>query len=607
MMSEIAARFLSPVVAAEAEAGRHCMETLLNCYSREVAVPDGQISFGTPFGQSDWPLALCAALHEGTVMHVLLPQTHARLVVAVEQPSLSGKYRYCSPFYCRQPGQPWTLLDWSALAVLLLRELALKHAVPFNDDLFAQIQDSVDTVAVILANRVSPVLADDKLTQYVESEQALIFGHPFHPSPKSREGFSSADRRYYSPELRGRFPLHYFAVHRDCLRSRSLLPQSADAIVSEHAPLKVKSAFGLVPVHPWQTNHLLQLPAVGQALKRGLLRDLGPQGESYEPTSSVRTLFHPRNPFFYKMSLNVRITNCIRKNAFYELEGAVEITRLLRALKPDLASRFPDLCLLEEPASLTVDLPGVEHAERIAVNEGFGLILRQGIQDLVADGITPMLAGTLFADYETGLPHARALCRRIAQQERMPAAAAVEVWFSVYLERLLYPVLYNFFANGVVFEPHLQNTLVGLRNGWPVRIVLRDFEGVKLVEGRFGIERLAHISPRARESLWFTLERGWNRIAYCLLINQLGEAVAHLSDGNIDIETRLWGLVRHHLLEYQARFGDAESKERIHSLLSGAPLPAKANLITRFFKQADRHAGYVPFPNPLAMREQPCS
>ncbi|HXA58314.1 MAG TPA: hypothetical protein VNW94_04065, partial [Streptosporangiaceae bacterium] len=34
-------------------------------------------------------------------------------------------------------------------------------------------------------------------------------------------------------------------------------------------------------------------------------------------------------------------------------------------------------------------------------------------------------------------------------------------------------------------------------------------------------------------------------------------------------------------------------------LLSGVPLPAKANLLLRWTRQADRHADYVPLPSPL--------
>jgi hypothetical protein len=42
-------------------------------------------------------------------------------------------------------------------------------------------------------------------------------------------------------------------------------------------------------------------------------------------------------------------------------------------------------------------------------------------------------------------------------------------------------------------------------------------------------------------------------------------------------------------------------------VLAGVPLPGKANLRVRWYRDADRQAGYIPVPNPLRYldREQP--
>lgn len=599
MTAETAALAL-PNTAAKAEADRHGLQTLLNCYCREVALPAGQAVLGSPFGQNDWPLALRAMLPGGQAMHVHLPATNTRLVAAVDPPAPAGRLRLRSPLYGRAPGQAWTPLEWRALAAVLLRELSLCHGVPFNEELLAQIRDSVETAAAILAGRASPPTGGDILARYAESEQALVLGHPFHPAPKSRQGFDAVDRRRYSPEMRARFPLHWFAVRRELLRQRTLLARAADEIVADHAPAAPGPDFALVPVHPWQAGHILRLPAARQALAAGAIRDLGPLGEPYAPTSSIRTLFHPANPFFLKLSLHVRITNCLRKNAHYELDGAVEVTRLLRALKPQILAPFPNLRVLEEPAFLSVDLPEAEPDERTAAVEAFGLILREGVQGIAAQGDTPLLAAALFADHDAGVPRARDLCRGIARRDRMPYPTAAEAWFAAYVERLVPPVLHALFSHGVVFEPHLQNTLVAVgAGGWPAQIVLRDFEGVKLVEGRFDPERVAHLAPQAQEALWYAEERGWSRIAYCLFVNQLGEAVDHLAGGDAALAARLWRVVRDQVEDCQARHGSAASRGRLGDLLAGAPLPAKTNLLVRFTKQADRFAGYAPLANPL--------
>ncbi|UXC90275.1 hypothetical protein EGM87_14660 [Sphingobium sp. RSMS] len=591
-------RAAAEVEDAGIDAGWHSLETLLNCYYREVAAPEGQAMFGSPFGQNDWPMALRSANGRGRIFQLHLPHSHVRLVAQADPPLPAGRLRLRSPLYARLPEKPWALVDWRDVATLLIRELSLREGVAFNDELLVQICDSVENVTEFLSAAHRRSSSDQPLKRYIESEQALVLGHAFHPAPKSRIGFDAGDRARYSPELRTHFPLHWFAVPRELLRQYSLLAQTTDALISEHVEGSVTEDRALVPVHPWQARHILGLPAVRQAMAEGRIMDLGPSGRDYIPTSSVRTLFHPSAPFFLKLSLHVRLTNCLRKNAHYELEGAVEVTRLMREVMPRLAM-FPNLRVLEEPAYLTVDLPDAGSSARTDVQEAFGLILREGVQGVAGEGITPMVAAALFADDAGGMPRAGDLCRAIARRERLSYPVVAETWFDAYAEGLIAPVLHALFAEGIVFEPHLQNTLIGLRDGWPERIVLRDFEGVKLVTGRFDASDVALVSPAAGQALWYDEERGWNRIAYCLFVNQLGEAVDHLAAGEAELSARLWRLVRHKVERYQSVYGSQKSTEKLGSLLSGAPLPAKTNLLVRFTRQADRFAAYAPLDNPL--------
>lgn len=40
---------------------------------------------------------------------------------------------------------------------------------------------------------------------------------------------------------------------------------------------------------------------------------------------------------------------------------------------------------------------------------------------------------------------------------------------------------------------------------------------------------------------------------------------------------------------------------QLRGLLAGVPLPAKANLRTRWARAADRDAGYIPVQNPMGL------
>jgi len=580
------------------EAGRRSMETLLNCYCREVAGPEGRLSVGPLFGQNDSPAAVRLALQRsgGHIMHIRLPLTDQRLLTLVDGASATGNYRYRSPLYGKSTGKPWALLDWQALAGLLLRELSLKYELPTNDELMQQIHDSVAVTSAVLGASRPGRFSREPLQAFIESEQSLVFGHPFHPAPKSRQGVSYEEMLRYSPEMGTRFPLHYFAVRREYLLQQSALAEPCDRIVAAQAPagLAADREFALIPTHPWQARHLLGHPSVAAAIRTGRIRDLGQHGAHYYPTSSIRTLFHPENPYFYKCSLNIRITNCVRKNAFYELEGALQVTKIMRTLTPHLRQQFPGLRVLEEPAFISVDLKLDEMQLGKEVTEGFGMILRQSFAEVLLPGVTPLLAGALFGNHVYGEARVHELLAGMGQLEE-----TAEQWFSRYVAELMYPVLYCYFAHGVIFEPHLQNVVIGVAEGEPRQVFLRDFEGVKLVQERYREKQLEAISPRAREALWYSAEQGWKRIAYCLFVNNFCEAINRIGVGKPALQNRLWAVVRHHLHAYQSQYGDDVSTRRINALLSGEPFPGKANLINRFFRRPDRASGYLPVNNPL--------
>src|SRR5690606_25098840 len=80
--------------------------------------------------------------------------------------------------------------------------------------LVGRVADSVQRTAAFLAARRAqsePAVAGDP---FLDAEQSLVLGHPMHPAPKSREGFAGTEAVRCSPELRGAFRLHWFAVDR---------------------------------------------------------------------------------------------------------------------------------------------------------------------------------------------------------------------------------------------------------------------------------------------------------------------------------------------------------------------------------------------------------
>ena len=423
-----------------------------------------------------------------------------------------------------------------------------------------------EALAAVLADRpdrpARPVT--EPLQGYVDSEQALLAGHPRHPAPKWRSGTPDQWRRW-SPEARTAFPLHWFAVRDDAVRDW-------DGHAFDELGPEVPDGHRALPAHPWQVRLLADELAAAQ--RRGELVDLGPGGPAWHPTSSVRTLYQPDADLFVKTSLSVRITNCVRHSSVADLEGAVLLTGLLAG------ASTPGFTLLGEPAARTI-------ADDVLAGR-VGVILRDGLR--LGPGERAHLAGTLAAQE----PDPAGTPTRL--RDALAGADPLE-WWDRYVALLVPPVLRLWAGQGVVLEPHLQNVLVVTGpDGLPVRVVLRDMEGVRLRTDRHAA-LLATMAPPVAAATGFGPERAAARIGYCLLVNNLGELAVAVAEISGVAEERLWEPVRAATAMVAAELGRPAELQR---LLSGPTLPAKANLVVRWRGAEDPDAPYVPVPNPLA-------
>ncbi|MEH3115549.1 IucA/IucC family protein, partial [Pedobacter terrae] len=160
---------------------------------------------------------------------------------------------------------------------------------------------------------------------FIEAEQSLFLGHNAHPFPKGRSGFNSKEELFkYSPETQGHFQLAYFLISAENIMEKNAegfdmtdlfrieLSDSNNtemiSLLDQHPDYKV------VPMHPWEAKHLLELPNVKAMQQEKLLIFLGHLGELYTPTSSVRTVYNASSDWMLKFSLHVKITNSERVN-----------------------------------------------------------------------------------------------------------------------------------------------------------------------------------------------------------------------------------------------------------------------------------------------------
>lgn len=581
---------------------------LLNCYAREVAMQEHSLAVRAIAHTRLPPAAL--QQYRGQVLDIQLPRMQSRLCVGVRHVSVTGNFDYTTDIYLQDRQLNWSVAGWREIAHLIIADLSLREGTPYNADLLQQIEASIATMQHLLdaqQARTSGQQTGSALRQYIHSEQHLLTGHPFHPTPKSRSGWSAAEEKNYSPEHGAQLQLRYFQLPRSWIISDSL--DSADLTVrlqqlTAHG-LKADDGHIILPLHPWQADWLMQQARIKAAVAAGEVRDLGSGGKQFYPTASIRTMLAEDGSAFLKLSLNLRITNCIRNNARHELAAALTASRLYRPMKADMQALFPHFHALEEQAYLSVSFPDEgqpgprQHKE---IEDGFGMVLREGLATHTAQGITPLICASLFGNGQTGRLQAAALIERYAHRHGLPLSQGRRLWFSSYAELAIYPVFYLLFEKGIAFEPHMQNSIIGLaEDGAPARFIVRDLELTRLTPKAHGLITALRLDAHTRQEICCGDEAGWTRIAYCLLVNNICEVIAALANGNHELYLDLWACLRNTLQTYLASFPNPEAARRIQGLLSGEPLPVKGNLLIRFLKQADRKAAYLPLYHPLGV------
>ncbi|MCD0247723.1 iron transporter [Xanthomonas melonis] len=556
----------------------------LNCYLREFAIPRRAADFD--YRGLDRPGPRMAAQRW---LRIDLGET-GTLCVRIAHADRLGRCRFVSTPFLKGGGQPWHGLDAHALARTLLQSLGSTQAV--NPELLAQSANSVAVTAAALRQAHASVPTGEAM---IDAEQSLLWGHALHPTPKSREGVALDQVLACAPEARTAFQLFWFRIDPRLVRTQG---------IDVRASLRQLSGSDtLYPCHPWEAQRLLDDPLLRTLQSRGLIEPVGACGETLRPTSSVRTLYHPQLDYFLKCSVHVRLTNCVRKNAWYELESAVALTELLAPSWCALAAQVPGFDVMLEPAATSLDVAQVDRAlhdadplAARALTESFGILYRKTIPAAQRARWQPQVAAALFTCDARGSSVCAARLQTLAGAQ-LDRPSCTLLWFRAYAGLLLDGVWSALFQHGIALEPHLQNTVIGFAGGWPTRVWVRDLEGTKLLAHHWPEARLHGVGERARQSLYYTPEQGWNRVAYCALVNNLAEAIFHLSEGDDVLEARLWRCVGELAVRWQQRHG---AQPALQGLVEGAPLPGKNNLGTRLYQRADRQSDYTALANPIA-------
>jgi siderophore synthetase component len=571
-------------------------ENLLRCWARENDLPRPQ----------------------DDVLRLPLQASGTELCTPVRHWSATGWHRFGRP---RLHGAPADAphVDAVTLAALLSREAAhvTRGTVPAREAaaLVGRVADSVRRSAVFVAERRTAPEPLPEGDPFLDAEQALVLGHPVHPTPKSREGLADAESRAYSPELRGSFALHWMAAERPLVAADSAWYEAGRAVpahtllerlAGEPAADALPDDCLLLPLHPWQAGQLRHRADVARMLKAGLLHDLGPGGDAWYPTSSVRTVHRPGSAAMLKLSLGLRITNSRRENLRKELLRGLEVHRLLSGgLETAWHAAHPGFDVVRDPAWL-----GLNDPDGVPV-PGFDTVLRQNpfgpnddavcVASLTSPRPWPGAPAHEMRSRLADLVHAQA--RRTGE----PLGAVSARWFRRYLDAVVAPVLWLDAHAGIALEAHQQNTLVLLdAEGSPVGGRYRDNQGYYFRTSRR--EEIHGRLPGAGEASDSFVDDDVTdeRFAYYLGINNVLGLIGAFGAQGLAEERALLDVLRLFLAKAAEPAGGPVSPLPA-KLLRSPTLGCKANLLTRLHGMdelvgpVDTQSVYMALSNPLTL------
>ncbi|WP_310621592.1 IucA/IucC family protein [Flexibacterium corallicola] len=339
---------------------------------------------------------------------------------------------------------------------------------------------------LVLLQRTKESAGEDILPLPAHERQSLLAGHPKAVANKGRLGWSIPDLEQYAPEYHRSFKLLWIAAKRgSCKISESLDSNETDTLTQSlgsaefnrlHTVLHEQGlgleSHVLIPVHPWQWDHVIQQSHLVD-IQRGNLIMLGEFGDSYVSGPSLRTLVNidrPGSPDI-KVALTILNTSAYRGiPGKYIAKGGKLSLWLHDTVQADSFLKDKVLILQEQRGvwfehSIYAQAPHAPYQH----HESLGVIWRENVAKHLAEGQQACLYAELLHEDTKGIP--------LAVYHAQKSGLSIEDWLTQLFKVTAAP-LYHFLAKyGVGFIAHGQNITVTMQNHVPVGIAIKDLQG----------------------------------------------------------------------------------------------------------------------------------
>ncbi|MBO9540143.1 hypothetical protein J7643_06070 [bacterium] len=451
-------------------------------------------------------------------------------------------------------------------------------------------------------------------------EQWVVDGHPLHPGAKIKMGLTPDEVITYSPEWGAEPLVRLVAVRQDrsCVTTaRGKTPadllaaewpehvRAAEATLAEQG-LDPK-AYALIPVHPWQHERTLSaLYAEAIASKAVVTLDI--------PAIPTRALmsFRSLSPIqrrgegkhHLKTCVNVQTTGAVRIITPQSIHNGPALSALLGAILERESGFGGDFVVLEETAGICYHDPALSDEARHTTSKNLAALFRENPENHVGPGEIAMAGSSLLA--HSPLSARPVVVEAVEAVARAQGLTGLEVAAIAFVQRYAEIALPGFLTllsrYGVSLEGHLQNSVMVLKDGAPVRLVMRDFGGVRVLLERLERLGLSVAFHPGSATVTADVEDLRNKLTYPVFQNHLGEVIATLHRALGVSEEALWQPVAAvcravfaTLKEDPAIAAQAADDE---AALFAPTVDLKAMATMRLLGDVTRYT-FAPVPNPL--------
>ncbi len=406
--------------------------------------------------------------------------------------------------------------------------------------------------------------ADSMFSPLAFYEQWVVDGHPLHPGAKTKLGLDVSDVICYSPEWEAAPEVFLVAVHKEVCRTTTLDGLTVTEILGmEYSGLTDfvgknllrqginHEHYEIIPVHPWQFRNTLSsryaeeveqkriIPLEGFSIHTKALvsfRSLAPQQR------------RGQNKHHIKTAVNIQTTSAIRTVSPQSAENGPLLSSVLRDIQHRENHFGGKLVSLEERAGIYYfpDSEALSEEEKWSQQANLAAILRENPEKHIEEGEIPIVAAALLNESPIGMkPIVVELLEAFAVQRGLQnlTIAAIE-FMRTYASTSLPGLITLMVRYGISLEAHMQNSISVFKNGELVRMIIRDYGGVRILPERLEKQGLSTQFQSGSSTVTDNVQDIQNILGYSIIQNHFAELITTIVRALGIAEEILWEPIR---------------------------------------------------------------